>query len=255
MAKEKMNYDLHIHTVYCGHAETMTIDAILKCADELGLNTICIADHIYSPKEIDTPRRIREEVAAYKTNCRVLIGAEMDVSGLHSDGTLAAPIPRGLDYCLAAIHYIPGDGFYPRKIEDNPLSPKELLKRWRSTMLGVLNNKKINALAHPGRMVATSIDMDLYFDDVLEILTEAAEVAAANNILWEINEHDRNMVRQDYHNRWHEIYRIALDAGVKLIYGSDSHFPNEIGGNEFVSNILKKLPEGCLETPESIGLI
>lgn len=249
-----MNYDLHIHTVYCGHAKTMTIEAILKQADEIGLDTICIADHIYSPQDFNTPKRIKDEVSAYKTNCRVLVGAEIDVSGMHSDGTLASPIPDGLDYTIAAIHYIPGNGFYPKRIEDNPLTPKELLKRWRSTMLGLLQSEKIDTLAHPGRICALALDLDIYFDDMLEILAEASHISAENDIMWELNEHDSHLIKPQYQDRWHEIYQIALDTGVRLIYGSDSHFPHEIGQHEFVDKILGKLPEGCLETPELIGL-
>jgi len=121
-------------------------------------------------------------------------------------------------------------------------------------MLGILKNPKVNTLAHPGRILALSLELDLYFDDMLEIFEEVSQVAAKNNIMWEINEHDKNMVRSQYHDRWHEIYQIALDAGVKLVYGSDSHLPEEIGGYEFVNKILTKLPKDCLETPEKIGL-
>jgi len=250
----EIDYDLHIHTIYCGHAETMTIEAILRRADELGLDTVCIADHIYSPNEASVPERIREEVAGYKANCRVLVGAEIDVAGGYSDGRLACPAPDGLDYCIAGIHYIPGPGNFPRSAADNSLKPNELLERWRSTMLGVFGNDKVDALAHPGRMITAAIGLDLYFEAMLDVLRDVAPVAARNNILWEINEHDKDKLPAGYHDKWYKVYQIALEAGVKLIYGSDSHFPHEIGVSEFTRKILGKLPDGCLETPQTIKL-
>jgi HisJ family histidinol phosphate phosphatase len=251
----EIDYDLHIHTVYCGHAETMSIEAILRRADELGLDTICIADHIYSPNEASVPQRIRQEVAGYRTNCRVLIGAEIDVAGGYCDGRLACVAPDNLDYIIAGIHYIPGPGNFPRSAADNNLEPEELLERWRSTMLGVFENDKVDALAHPGRMIVASLDLNQYFDAVLGVLREVAPVAASNKILWEINEHDKDKLPADYHDKWYKVYEIALAAGVKLIYGSDSHFPHEIGGGEFTQKVLSKLPAGCLEKPGTIGLI
>jgi len=250
-----VNYDLHIHTVYCGHAETMSIEAILRRADEFGLETVCIADHIYSPNEALVPQKIREEAAEYKTNCRVLIGAEIDVAGGYSDGRLVCDVPDGLDYCLAGVHYIPGPGNYPRHAADNSLDAGELLERWRSTMLGVFDNVKVDALAHPGRMIISALELDLHFDAMLDIFRDVAPVAARNDILWEINEHDKDKLPAGYIDKWYKVYEIALGAGVKLIYGSDSHFPDEIGGNEFTQKILSRLPAGCLERPETIKLI
>jgi HisJ family histidinol phosphate phosphatase len=250
-----INYDLHIHTEYCGHAENMNIEAILKNADAAGLDTICIADHIYSPADISVPDKIRNEVALYNSDCRVLVGAEIDIAGRYSDGRMVSDLPDGLDYVIGGVHYIPGPGNYPRSAADNPLEPKELLARWKTTMLGVCENPQIDTVAHPGRLIATSLDMNDHFDDMLEIFKELVPVAAENKKLWEINEHDKNKIPVEFYDEWYKIYEIALDAGVRLIYGSDSHFPEGIGGNEFVQKVLEKLPADCLETPRSIGLL
>jgi HisJ family histidinol phosphate phosphatase len=252
---KSINYDTHIHTEYCGHAESMTVERILRRAGELGLDTICIADHIYSENELAVPTKIKEEVAKVRTNCRIIVGAEIDVSGAYCDGSLAAPPPRDIDYIIAAIHYIPGSGDYLKQPVDNYLEPQELLNRWRTTLMGVLKNPSVKTLAHPGRMIASAIDLDLYFDRVLDVFREAAPLAASNNIMWELNEHDKDKLRPDYFDEWHRVYEIALDAGVKLIYGSDSHFPHEIAQTQFVERLLAKLPANCLETPDSVGLV
>ncbi len=251
----KINYDLHIHTEFCGHAKGTTVEKILQRADEIGLNAICIADHIYSPKEMSIPAKIKEQVnAAAKTKCRILVGAEIDVEGLYYDGRLVCPIPENLDYIIAGVHFIPGPGHYPWKIEDNTIGPDAFLERYHSTLIGILSNDKIDTLAHPGRMAATALDLDIYFAAVLDILRDVAPLAAKNKILWEINEHDKDKVPQPYHDKWHKVYEIGLEAGVGIVYGSDAHFTNEIGQSEFTLKILEKLPKGCLETPESLRL-
>ena len=139
-------------------------------------------------------------------------------------------------------------------MSDNHLEPKELLERWRNSLLGVIQNPNIRTLAHPGRMISTAVDLDLYFDEVLKIFAEAAPLSAKNNILWELNELDGQKLRADYHDKWHKVYEIALDAGVKLIYGSDSHLLARISQQGFVNGLLKNLPGNCLENPKLIGL-
>ena len=48
-----IDYDLHIHTAYCGHAPAaMNVPAILTRADELGLKTIAITDHVFCEDDL-----------------------------------------------------------------------------------------------------------------------------------------------------------------------------------------------------------
>ena len=72
------NYDFHIHTELCGHAPGRTVEKILLKADELGLATIAITDHISRPENMRNIDIIRSETQKYTTNCRVLVG-EIDI--------------------------------------------------------------------------------------------------------------------------------------------------------------------------------
>lgn len=250
-----MNYDLHIHTHYCGHAENMTTEAILKKADEVGLDTICITDHIFRQDDINIPQRIGEEVAQHKTKCRVFIGAEIDVDGLYDDGRLVVDVPKGLDYVIAGLHYLPNDGTYIKNYKDNHLSAEETIKRWEKTLMGVLKNPDITTLAHPGRMISMTVNFDEHFDTIIRIFAQAAAVSAQRGLLWEVNELDKRCIPEHYFDYWCRIYRTAVEAGVKLIYGSDSHHPQAIGKCDFVNRILSALDNVKLQTPESISLI
>ncbi len=249
-----INYDLHIHNETHDHAVGMTIPVILKRADQLNLDTIAITTHIFKHEDLPTLEKIRNDVAAIKTNCRVILGAEIDVDGQRWDGSFVTDSFDGIDYIVAGFHYIPGFGNYPFSPADNPMTPEELFARWRSTILGIVSNPKIHTLAHPARLIAMSIDLDIYFERILEVFSEAAQISAKNNIIWEINEQDGPRIPAGYDKQWHRIYQIALDAGLKIIYGSDAHNPESIALQDFTQIVLNNLPQNSLSTPESIKI-
>lgn len=247
-----MKYDMHIHTAYCGHAHGTTVESICARADELGLNTIAITDHVFAPGDLPVISQIRREAEECNPDCRVIVGAEVDVDGLYEDGRLVTGDLEGIDYVIAGFHYVPGIGNYPHSPSDCTLKPEEFLKVWQNSLLGIVSNSAVDTLAHPGRLVAASIDLDTYFEDVLAVFEEVAQLSAANNVAWEINELTGFRLSEYYQRQWHRIYRIGLDAGVKLVYGSDAHDPLSIATGEFANLVLHDLGEGCLSGPDDI---
>jgi len=228
----------------------MLVADIIAAADKRDLDAICITDHVYSEKELAMIDLIRGQVKQVESNCKVFVGAEVDVNGLLSNGRLITDRLDGIDYVMGAIHYIPGAGNYPHSPADCPYEPAEMLARWQSTLLGLVSNKRIDTLAHPGRMIATAVDMDVFFDDILAVLAQAAKLSATNNISWELNELTGWRVSEPYRSQWYRVYEIAIDAGVKIIYGSDAHDLDSIGKSEFSEMILQKLPPNSLTTPD-----
>jgi HisJ family histidinol phosphate phosphatase len=247
-----INYDMHIHTEYCGHAPEMTIRALCARADELGLKTVAITDHIFEPEDLYIISRIREELSRTEHNCRVIIGAEVDVDSQYDDGRLVTDETTGIDYLIAGFHYIPTVGNYPFKPEDCTLEPEQFLKHWRKAMLGIVSNPRVSTLAHPARLAASALAIRTYFDKLLEVFEEAAEISARNNIAWEINELTGYRFPSWYLEKWPAIYQIALDAGVKLTYGSDAHAPDTIGLKDFTLHLLDSLPEITLAAPDEL---
>ncbi len=247
-----MKYDMHIHTDYCGHASGMSVEAIVRRADELGLETIAITDHVFRREDIAIIEQIAMEAARCRVRCRVIIGAEVDVDGGYADGRLVTDRLDGLDYVIAGFHYVPTAGSYPHRPEDCPFSPEKFLKLWRSSLLGILTNPGVDTLAHPGRLVGTAVDLDVYFEDILAIYAEAAECAAANDVAWELNELTGQRLSDFYRSQWYRIYEIAIDAGVKIVYGSDAHDPSSIAADSFCQQILRQLPAGCLCAPDDV---
>lgn len=249
-----INYDTHIHTAYCGHANGMTTEAIIKQAQHKKLKTIIITDHVIISDDLRKIEKIREEVAAVETDCNVIIGAEVDVDGTRTDGKLVTDNLDNINYVIGSIHYVPGTGNYPHSPEDCSLEPEELLQRWQSTLLGVVSNPKVTTLAHPGRMVASILDFDPFFEDILTIFSQAAKISAENNTFWEINELNGDKLSDEYKRNWYKIYEVALDEGVGLVFGSDAHRIEDIGKNVFSQKILRKLPANCLLNPKDMGL-
>jgi HisJ family histidinol phosphate phosphatase len=247
-----MQYDFHIHTEYCGHAKGMTVDAICRRAEELNLETIAITDHIYNNQTAGVIEKIQEDLKTAAPKLPVIIGAEVDVDSDFVDGRLASDLIDGLDYIIAGFHYVPTKGNYPWRPEHNSLDEATFMRLWESTLLGIVSNPQINTLAHPGRLVTAAIGPKINWPAAMEVFKKAAKLSAKNRIAWELNELTGKRLSPEFAEKWHEIYAIALDAGCKLIFGSDSHDLESIGQSQFCDMLLSKLPSGSLSTPQEI---
>lgn len=247
-----IDYDLHIHTEYCGHAPGMTVAAVCRQADRLGLRAIAITDHIFAPCDHAKIETIRTEAKACQGRCKVYVGAEVDVDSDYTDGRLVTDALEGLDHVIAGFHYVPTVGNYPRGPQDNALAAEAFMEVWQSTLLGVVSNPKIHTLAHPGRLLAASVDLDVYFEDALAVFEKAAAMSAKNDIAWELNELTGYRLCGYWQEQWWRIYAVALEAGVKLVYGSDAHVPETIGSHTFVDIVREKLPTHRLARPEDV---
>ena len=230
----------------------MTVETILEQAEALGLSTIAITDHIFTPADHARIAQIREDVAQYGPGIKVFVGAEVDVDYSYTDGRFVTDDFAELDYAIAGFHYVPTVGNYPRGPSENSLHDEVFMEHWRSSLLGIVSNPNIDALAHPGRLLASAIDLDVFFDDALNVFEEAAAISAKNNIAWELNELTGYRIAGPWQEQWWRIYTIALDAGVKLVYGSDAHTPETIGMHNFVDMVLEKLPKYCLARPKEV---
>lgn len=247
-----MRYDVHIHTEYCGHAPGMTVEAICRRVEQLRLDCFAITDHIYDDASAANIDKIRDDFAKVSCSVPVLIGAEIDVDSDFVDGRLASDLIDGLDYLIAGFHYVPTVGNYPWKPEHCTLDEPTFMRLWESTLLGIVSNPRIHTLAHPGRLFAAAMGTSGNWKAAMEVFKKAAKRSAQNRIAWEINELTGGRLKPEFVEKWHEIYEIALDAGVKLIFGSDSHELESIARADFSEMLLTRLPAGSLSTPQEI---
>ncbi|MCI0499787.1 MAG: PHP domain-containing protein [Planctomycetales bacterium] len=231
----------------------MTVKAICRRAEELGLSAIAITDHVYEPEGRAVIEKIKADLAAASPKLKVYVGVEVDVDADYTDGRLVTDSLDGLDIVTAGFHYVPTAGNYPKAPHENPLAPTVFMDYWQASLLGIVSNPKVDVLAHPGRLLASAVDLDVYFDAALGVFEKAAALSAKNKIAWELNELTGYRLSPFWQEQWHRIYRIALDAGVPLVYGSDAHAPEAIGVHTFVDMVRKKLPEHRLARPEEIA--
>lgn len=236
-----LKYDFHVHTELCGHAPGQTIEKILKSADRLGLETIAITEHISSIEDMQNIDIIYSETQRHHSRCRVIIGAEVDVDRGHFDGRLVLDKRLGLDYIIGSIHYLPGTDILPHCDLTRPISAEETFIRWRPTLLGLVSSSIIDTLGHPGIMIANALDDKYFSRQVLEVFNEAAIISAKNGIAWELNNLSGAKLPEAHRQQYYQVIQLAVDAGVRLIYGSDAHSPENIGNLNFVSEILSKL--------------
>ena len=90
-------------------------------------------------------------------------------------------------------------------------------------------------------MIANALDDINFSQQVLGVFNEAAIISAKNGIMWELNNHSGAKLSEAHRHQYYKVIQLAVDAGVRLIYGSDAHSPEDIGNTNFVSEILSKL--------------
>lgn len=237
----KFDCDFHIHTELCGHAPGQTVAAIVNRVDELGLNAIAITEHICAPQDIAYINAIREQVAEYRGPCNITIGAEVEADRNFSDGRLALEDLDGLDYVIGSLHYLPGTDILPHCDSRRPLSTEDSFRVWRTTLLGVVSNSRVDTLAHPGAMIANIMNEEFLSENVLEVFAAAAELSRKNDIAWELNNLIYAKLSTSQAEEYYKVIQLAVDAKVNLIFGSDSHEIKDIGTSDYVSTILSRV--------------
>jgi histidinol phosphatase-like PHP family hydrolase len=73
-------YDFHIHTTYLKCAnETMTVPALVRRCEELGLEAIAITDHLNAPEFLPKHDLIKQDLAEIQTGMKIYFGVEVNV--------------------------------------------------------------------------------------------------------------------------------------------------------------------------------
>jgi len=203
---EDIKGDFHMHTTASdGSCE---IAELAEAAKDLGYKFICITDHSKSSaiangltakrlaRQIKEIRKISERIKGIT----ILAGSEVDIladGSLDFDNKLLAE----LDFVIASIH-------------SGLASPRQ-----KVTMrtLKAMDNPFVNCIAHPtGRLIGQREAMDL---DIAAVIEHAAQTHTA----LEVNANPMRLDLKDTH------CRMAIEAGVKLVIGTDAHSTGQLG--------------------------
>jgi DNA polymerase (family 10) len=196
--------DLHVHTnASDGNAG---IPELAQTAKDMGYKYICITDHSKSSaianglsskqiaNQIKQIRKLNEQLKGIA----ILAGSEVDIladGSLDFDNKLLAD----LDFVIAAIH----SGLAGSR------------EKVTTRTLKAMDNPYVNCVAHPtGRLIDQREPMDI---DIPTVIKHAAQTHTA----LEVNANPWRLDLKDTH------CRMAIEAGVKLVIGTDAH---SIGG-------------------------
>ncbi len=237
-----MNHDFHIHTALCGHAEsTMTVRNIIARAEQIGLKKIAITEHIGSQDEMERINIIRQQVNQYNGPVQLIVGAEVDVDRHYWDGRLVINSREEIDYLIGTIHFLPGTDIMPHCQKERPLTREQTFERWRTCFTGLAANPLIDAIAHPGAMIANALEFEVFDGKIIEVFRQAADISAEHNVAWELNNLITKKLTQTQQDSYVNVFRIAKQAGLHLVYGSDAHCLSDIGTYDFVCSIMKQI--------------
>ena len=230
--------DLHIHSKIslCSDDTEQTNERILKYAEDLGLKTICLADHFWDEAVLGASDWYKEQdyshIAAAKPlpqseNVKFLFGCETE---LNKDLILGVSKEK---YDLFDFIVIPNTHFHMTEFTLTPEQAKDTKSRakaWVDRFDAVLNMdlpfKKVG-LAH-----LTSGLMARERKDYLEILNlipeeemrrlfkKSAELGLGIELNMKFTDEETDIVLRPY--------RIARECGCKFYLGSDAHHPSNL---------------------------
>ena len=198
--------DLHMHTVASdGRSD---ISELVEAAQALGYKYICITDHSKSSvianglsakqlaRQIGQIRKLNEKSGGIT----IFAGGEVDIL---ADGKMdfEDELLAELDFVIASVH-------------SGMASPREKVT---TRTLKAMDNPYVTCIGHPtGRLIGQREAMDL---DMAAVIEHAAQT----NTALEVNANPWRLDLKDIH------CRMAIEAGVKLVIGTDSHSADGLG--------------------------
>ena len=198
--------DLHMHTIASdGNCD---IPELVEAAKKLGYKYICITDHSKSSVIANglSGRRLAQQIEQIRTlnetvkGMTIFAGCEVDILANgkmdFEDGLLAE-----LDFVIASVH-------------SAMASPREKVT---TRTLKAMDNPYVTCIGHPtGRLIGQREAMDL---DMAAVIEHAAQTHTA----LEVNANPWRLDLKDTH------CRMAIEAGVKLVIGTDAHSSDGLG--------------------------
>lgn len=198
--------DLHMHTNASDGSCEMA--ELAEAAKKAGYRYICITDHSRSSVIANglTAKRLAQQLRQVRKlneqleGLTILAGTEVDIladGSLDFDDKLLAE----LDFVIAAIH-------------SGLAGPRQKVT---ARTLKAMDNPCVHCIAHPtGRLIGQREPMDI---DIAAVIKQAAQTHTA----LEVNANPLRLDLKDTH------CRMAVEAGVKLVIGTDAHSIADLG--------------------------
>lgn len=236
--------DFHVHTNHslCGHRDA-TPWAVVRAAQEAGLESVGITDHLVAPINFDRPRLVREELPQVVDGLRVYVGGEAEMHA-RDKPSISREFAAGLDLVVFSASHLHNIG--PHVLHG--LELRAMVAFIFDLMWGVLETGYADIIAHPFHVP----NCRFAFADLVGAVDEAplrslAEAAAQKGVAMECN--PRFLRAAPDAAGW--LFPMLLEEGCKLAVNSDAHHPDGIGcrGSEFATEDELRdigIDEACL---------
>lgn len=239
------SYDFHIHTTYLKCAnETMTVPAILRRCEDLGLQTIAITDHLNSPEFLPQHELIKRDLAETETSLEVFFGAEVNVINAETGAVSIdqAQIEQGgFELVIGGVHA----SYYEQP------DKRGIIELQQRLMLAVVANPLIDVLVHPwwfgGAEFRPGGSME-WFRDMSDIpddyARELGEAALAHNTAIEANWSaiwGNPQYSEEFKQGYNQYFKTIADTGVRISISTDAHDINMLDGIHPMQDVLDHL--------------
>lgn len=212
--------DLHIHSIASGHAFN-TIDECARYSHDNHYALIGISDH--GPNMEGAPHmgyfEMMYRLPRHNQGVSMIYGCEANILSEYGDVDISDDILQKLDYTMAGLHK--RTQYVDRGEMNNT-----------AAIVNTIKSGKIDIITHP-----VSWNFRVNVSKIVEAAQYNKVLLEANKtILVEAIENDRQETVQQYK----ELLKLSREAGVEIIWGSDTHHVTEM---EISSSQLQSLSE------------
>ena len=197
--------DLQMHTTFSDGAHT--IEEMAEVSQKLGRKYIAITDHVGHLKiagamdnaTIERQWKEIEKINKKLRDIRILKGCEVDIN---PDGTIALEEKylAKFDIVLGSIH------------SNFKMSRVQMTKR----LIRAMENRHVDVISHPtGRVIHKRAGYELDMEEIFRAAARTKTILEVNSYPDRLDLNDRNIRR-------------AIEYGVKLSLGTDSHSKNQL---------------------------
>jgi histidinol phosphatase-like PHP family hydrolase len=246
--------DYHIHTEYLKCADsTMTVEAIFRKAEELGLKSIGITDHLNKLDFLPEHLKIKQDIQNTPTNLEVFFGVELNLLSVNGDIPYDESIrdEMGFEFAIGGIH--------ATYLETYDLD--KLIEIQHRHHCRFASDPLIDVVVHPWWFSWGEFDKHKFpwFNDLSvvpeEYHIEFAKTAKENSTAIEINScaiFCNSKYSDSFKEQYWEYVNLLKEQGVMLSICSDAHNINQLGTTRIVEEKFEQLgvPENQIWTPK-----
>lgn len=252
-------YDFHIHTTYLKCAnETMSVPALVRRCESLGLEAIAITDHLNEPSNLPLHMQIRQDLRDIRSDMRIYFGVEVNVI---DKGTGAVSIDEAQIRKLGCELVIGG----PHASYFTEPDREGIIDLQHRLMLDVIANPLVDVLVHPWWFGAGEFQPGgpmAWFTSMGQIPDwhgrEIAEAALAYGTAIEANyaafftENQYGQYGPAFRESYVEYLAGIAQRGVRISIGSDAHDISWLAGVHEIMALLEGVGVGREQfwTPE-----